>query len=390
MNVSPTQTRKSDLYDLANFAINNSLNGLRVNQKYVDQAINALTRRIQELRATEQLLVQWVRRDVRITDIQEKYNADHFKKINSTQAYAYTDSGTPDPHEYTVYTSNKLATMQGIPELLREQEKVRANINYLQQKLEELKNRKKEIEAKLSHKWVNQFNLEQDKISKRMTSELFILYLIHKSYRDNTVNEKGERAFTQDSKIINYLEKLHSKFITFAEKNPWVVSGKIELDLEDPGSDQNSDIFFEYIPKLRETGKNKNLYREVEKYSQEMRRNLNDPTISKNVSSKLERNDEPGESDSQAKATKSTSRFRKFYGTVVNIYSKYNLTNFFDASEKYFDRFVRRLHGDRPFCSKPPSEADKARDKAIEKEKEDEEKAIKEQKKLLRKEGLIK
>lgn len=356
MATNPIQPLKRELRDLTDVVENNSLNGLRTNQEYIARALTVLYRRLQDLRATEQLLVQWIRRDTTIAEVQEKYNADHFKKINPVQAYAYTYNSMPDPHEYTVYVTNKLETMPGIDELLREQEKVRANILYVQSQITQLENRKAEIDPLIDGRTIKQSDIVQDKISKIMTSEIFFLYEIHLAYRNNSVNSKGERAYTQDPKIIRLLDALQNKFIAFAERNDWVVSGKIVLDLEDPGSDENAAVFLELSKKIRLTGTNNRLYNRVQKYSEEMRRNLNDPTIGKNLSSLFERVDEPGIFDSQAISTQTLQNFWDLTNESLNWWSTNALATAGEAAERAFNKVINLLHGDKPFCT-PLSES---------------------------------
>lgn len=385
MAINPTQTRKTDLEILARLTENNSPEGLKAAQEYIDRALMTLERRLQDLRSDERLLVQWIRRDTTLAEVEEKYNSDHFKKINPTQGYAYTDSGV-DPHEYNVYTSNKLIRMEGIGQLLREQEKIRTNINYIQSHIDELKNRKEKINKILEQGSITNSDLSQYNISKITTSEIFILYELNQTYKKNALNIKNEEAYTQDPKIIRLLENLQMKFVAFAERNTWVTSGKIVLDLENPGSEENEEVLSNLINILRSTGTNENLYQEVRRYSQEMRRNINDPTISKDVSAKQTRRDEPNPEDSQAQETKTLAKFWNLTKEAAQWWSTHALATLGDAAEKNFNNFIRNLHGNKPFCDPPQeSEEEAARNSAETAKDEADEAGLEEQQKRMAK-----
>lgn len=378
MNLNPTETRKEDLKTIEKIITNNTLDGIRSVKEYYTQALMSLERRLMKLKASEAALNQRIYRDLEMAEIEAKYSADHFKKINPIQSYSFYDSGTPDPHERVTYTRNKLLYLSpNAIELIKEQNKIAYQIKDVQSRITSYSNELDKVNKQLEEKGApEQADLERDNIVKRQVADIYMLWELHSLYKANSRDFRGNEAYTEDAKIVNLLNKLSVKFTAFAERNPYVVNGDLVLDLTNPGSDANSTALLNFMSGLRSIGVNTKLPASITKYVEEMTKNINDPYISLRLSSKKTPKDEPSLEDSAARSTSSLSRFLDRTRGVANWWTTNALKSAAEAENRAFRKAISFLNGNRGYCNNPSKTAEEqAREAAINQQKAAEAKA---------------
>lgn len=367
MPLNPTETRKEELIELNNLVSENSLEGLRSAKDYISRALNALQMRLNTLRNTEMNILQKIYRFEDMATIESKYRADHFMKVDPIQSYQTIDTGTPDPHEYITYAKNKLLKKsEGFQNLMRERNKVGYLIRDVESQIKKLNDDLADVNDALSQtRSPSEADLEKDRITKRVIGEVYMLWEIHNIYKIMSRDASGKEGYTQNPKIVNTLEKLSVKFRAFAERNPYVLNGKLPLDLSYPGSDANGVAINSLIGSLRVVSKNQKTIDAVRKYSNEMLKNINDPYVSKRLSSKKVAKDEPTSDNSLANKTLTVSKFFDYTAPQAFWWTTFKEISQADAVVKGFKRFVSRLNGNTQYCDNPPkSDEEQARDDA--------------------------
>lgn len=82
-------------------------------------------------------------------------------------------------------------------------------------------------------------DLEKDTIQKSRLSNLSLLYQLSLSFHSLTVNNKGERKYSDDPAMPEILMKLKNTFWAHAQQFPEYIEGDKKLDFMDPGSEWN-------------------------------------------------------------------------------------------------------------------------------------------------------
>lgn len=353
----PKQTRKDDLVDLANFTRNNHPSGLRHVIDFSARASMALEERLNRLRSTERLLLQRIYKDKTLAEIFEKHSSDLFKNSESIQAMAKTNIGENERAEEIVYSENKLKEItEGLPDLIREQLRVSNMIKGVQRQLLILKIQKTRANQKLGQITgkISEEELERTKIAEQEISEIFGLYEIHTAYRalsaDLAQSDQLRRAYTQNNLIVERLKLLQINFEGLAERNSWVTSGQIELDFNDPGSDQNRNALNSLIENLRQVFSTSEIERNVKKYINSLFATMNNPRLSVRLSSKKDPTGLPPPDKSQMEKTEIMSKFIQWTQDANEWWTEFNQNSFIAAAEKNFYKFISRLNGNRSFC----------------------------------------
>lgn len=341
-----------DYEDLAKLVEGNNVAGLRAAQKFIPRQLYALQKRLAKYRNNETLLLQRIRRDLDLSQI-EGERADHFQKIKAMQEFDYYDSGFPDPHQRINYDRNKLLNLTtGIQDQISELDRYGHYIKSLQAKVKKLKEIQGKVNTALAAAGeIKQKDVEADKIAEREVYSVMLLYQIHEEFRVNTLNDKGERRYTQDPKTVKLLEELQLRFTAFAERNPWVLSGEITLNLLDPGAEENWRTLIGLLGKLRKITKLNKVETEVRKYVSSLTRNLNDNFISENIRRRQVSTNKPEEGNALAPQTRTIGRFLNFTNDV-NWWMSPNSYTFIEAVENAFKYRVSALYNGRPICGR--------------------------------------
>jgi len=365
-----TETTRRELSAINSVAQQNSLTGLRSSKEFANKTIIALERRLSELRSAEILFLQRIRRDLELSEIFDEnlHKADYFKTIDPIQAYANFDTGFPDPDERVTYARNKIERLSvGVQELNKEHDRISAQILDVDDRLTCMKAKLEAINVKLAAKGAaSEEDLERDRISKRMTAELFMLWQIHSEYRKASQTVDGKKGYTEMTKVIDQLQRLKQAFVAFAERNPWVLSGKLILDFTNPGSDLNKTSIEGLLGSVRGTTKNEKIENDVKKYVEEMTKNINDPYVSRRLTSRQVQTGAPEEDNSFLGQTSTFAKALAFTDKASQWWSTLGSPNFIAAATNKFNSVISALHGNRTFCdNRKGSEEDAARTEAM-------------------------
>lgn len=328
--------------------------GSQADIDFIPRVLRSLEDRLPVLKERESRLMAKLFRNLSFLEW-EGLKAGNLQKIVPVQEYV-SFVVDPDPDFLSTYAVNKLRRSHPyIVNLLKlrlkvshDIKEVNSAINRYQRRLE----RTKRIinEQKSSPK---KRDLKRDQIWNRAVSEILLLKGIHDQYKSRTRDPKGNEAYTEDAKVVNDLMKLQNKFVAFAERSPWVTSGRIVLDLSNPGSDTNGAELEGLLSSLKEIGYADKLDDVVDTYSTSLTKNINDPYVSKNLrrTEDLQLIPRPGDSLKQA-----TSNFANFLELTQNAdwYTNLSLKSQAEAVEKWFRGKVSKLYKNKPFCVAPP------------------------------------
>lgn len=352
----------SALVDLEKIAKNNSLIGLRAAKDYIPRTLRQLQQILSQLRSTETLLLQRVRRDKALTEMEEE-RADSYMRIKPIQQYEFFPRSSLDPHQFVIYNTNKIIReTEGIQEILKELDRVGNQIKATQSHINQWNQALELVNKKLLERGrVTEVDLEKDRIWQRSMAEITQLLNIYLEYVEKSLDINGNEAYTSDSKIVRELSALREKFIAFAERNSWVLSGELVLDFTNPGSDENGENIYLLLEKYRKAGLNSKVPKDLEKFSNELTATYNDMVKSAN----LKRNNSPSviaptEEDQFMMATKDLAHFLQLTSNGAKWTTALTLESFGKAAEKWFMKKTQWLHGKKPFCDQPAQSAEDA------------------------------
>lgn len=337
-----------------------TLSGLLAAQDYVKEQLRQYDNLLESLKAQEDEIIRKMHRNLTPLELEDQ-KAQKLMKENPVQEYDLIRQN-PDKDELVVYAKNKLWRLtKGVEDLLRERRKIIDNIKRVTAEINNLNKKQEEVNKELAEKnSPTGEDLERDRIWNRSVSEVLMLYHITEIYKGKSRNDKGEEAYTEDRKIVRELEILRSKFVAYAERNPWVVNGKITLDFSNPGADTNEGQLRCLLESLRRIGYNKKYEEKTLRYINEMDKNINNPYISKRLQRTEDQQLTPSLGDSLQGATKDFNKFIRFTIKGANWWTKLEL-KYNKAKEKSFKRQIRKLYGNRPFCDDdPPTDEEKA------------------------------
>lgn len=343
----------SELIAVKRLVEGNSLAGLRAALDFLPLAIAANQRRLNQLRSTEMLMLQKLRRELSMQEV-DGQRADIYMKVEPMQSFLQYDTGTPDPHEYIIYDVNKLTKLPiGIMELISQQKMIASEIKQLSAAIRDLNTELEKVNETIAAKKGTNVALKKDQIAQRTISELFLLYELHVLYRDNSRTATGAVGYTSDQKLVKVLETLQLKFNAFAERNPYVLNGSLKLDLVNPGSDENGTALTNLLDKLRKTsnpGETGILDAKIKKYADNLVKNINDPDMSVGIQRRTESKDIPEVSDALNSKTATTSKMIQFTQEAAKWWTVFDGKKFTDKATEAFKQRVKAVYGGLPFC----------------------------------------
>jgi hypothetical protein len=213
----------------------NSLAGLRAAQQSIPRMINAHTRRLNQLRSTETLMLQKMRRELTLLQVDGE-RADKYMKIDPMQSFQSYQSGDPDPHEFVIYDMNKIKLLPiGIQEMISTQKSMSSEIRQLIAQIRDLNTKLDEVNAAIAAKTGMDAAITKDEIAERTVSQLFALWEVYSVYKSYSRDAAGKEAYSSDNQIVSLLEKLQVLFRAYGEQNPYVLDGLLILDSSIPG-----------------------------------------------------------------------------------------------------------------------------------------------------------
>jgi len=362
----------SELTAVLRMVEGNSLTGLRAAKDFLPTAIAANQRRLNQLRSTESLMLQKLRRELSMQEI-DGQRADIYMKVEPMQSFLQYDTGTPDPHTYIIYDVDKLQKLTvGMQTLISGQKAIASEIKGLVASIRDLNNTLESVNKMIAAKGT-EAAMEKDRIAERSIAELFALYEIYTQYRDNSQDADGNVGYTSDQKLVKVLEVLQIRFSAIAERNPYVLNGSLVLDTVNPGSAVNGVVLTELIEKLRQTANpgNKGIVdKRIQKYADSLVKNINDKDISVGINRRTESKDSPDPEDALKDKTATTSKMVQFTQKAAKWWTKFDGKKFSDKATEAFKWRVKAVYGGLPFCGEPEKSAEeKERDAAQAKQK---------------------
>ena len=356
---SLVQTTTRDLEDLINVPKSARLDRLRATISQSKRRLVALQTELSNLKSAELLAIQKMNRYVKLKEIEQFYPADRFMLNEPKQAVKPLESAsTPDPDARINWTRNRL--LKGLESL--EAERNRIGVEILQISQEIIKQRQALSDAQKELSSSSDTSLAEDSIAKRNYSELYMLYEIHKKYREISTNSDGVRKYNSDSPIIKLRQRLSAMFNAYADRNPFVKSGDLVLDKKDPGSDENERMLTNMLDRCfsvlgNQTGVVLNDEKR-QKYSNQMVSNLNDMFISQHIARQDDSKNIPVAGKALKNETQSPSKLVSFVNEVVTtvqkgvkIYMSWDQTSATNAIQSWFQEQISGLNQGIPLCS---------------------------------------
>jgi len=340
------------------------LDVIRAEMNAAKRKIFNLQNELSNLRTAELAVQQALNRYHKMSDLEKFYVSDRYQAKDPLQSISPHQNYGPDPDSRIVLTRNQLS--KGLEQYEAEKNRIESEIKRVQLELAKEKNileaHQKEVDA--MGKDADKF-LTTDGISKRQFTETFMLYQISAKYRAITTNDAGERRYTSDTGFLRQCDRLINMFRAYTERNPFVINGDLILELDDPGSDKNVEALGLFLDRLRVVWSNPEFdsYSETaQKYISQMKSNLQDDFIGKNVQSFEDYTRVPATKDSFREATKNA---QSSVNNLINSIPRVQSTIVWDSTSRAaailsnFNSFISGLYK-MPFCSaKEESETDK-------------------------------
>ena len=356
---SLVQTTTRELLDLTNVPKSARLDRLRATINQAKRKLVVFQRELTNLKSAELLVIQKMNRYEKLEDIEKYYPSDRFM-VNEPKPgiKPVEDYGFPDPDPRINWTRNRL--LEGLAPLEAERNRIANEIKSVSQQI--MKEREALTQAQKELGSESDVALSKDAIAKRTYSELYMLYEIHRKYREITTNSDGSRRYNSDTTIVKFQQELSTKFKAYAERNAYVVNGDMVLNYDDPGSDENEKTLLNMINRcfsVLGNQTNVNLNDEPrQKNTNRMIGSMNDPFISNQV---LRQDDakKPEPDKALKNNTETTSKLVSFVNKVVDqgglkINMNWDQTSAFNAFNTWFEKQVTGLNQGMPLCSPSP------------------------------------
>jgi len=360
------QTTTRDLEDLINVPKSARLDRLRAIISQSKRRLVALQTELSNLKSAELFVLQKMNRYVKLKHLEQFYPADRFMLNGFRQAMKPLETNTPDDNSEINQTRNQL--LKGLEPLEAERNRIAADI--LQVSTEIIKHRQALSDAQNMLKTGSDVSLAKDAIAKREFSEIYMLYEVHKKYRELSTDERGNRLYNSDGSTIASMNRLKDQFKELAGRNPFVTSKQLILDYSDPGSDENEKSLMNMLDRTftvlgNQSGVSLN-DEKLQKYSSQMVSNMNDPYKSQSISRQKDVKSAPPEDKALKNETKSPSKLVSFVNKVVTtpqkgvkIYMSWDQTSASNAVQSWFERKVSGLNQGIPICQKDSSASEK-------------------------------
>ena len=341
---------------------NNNLNGLQAAQDSIPRILDSLQRRLVQLRTAEALLLQRIRRDLKLT-VATQNSLDANTTSLPLQSYENPNRNVGEPSEDFMHATNKMQrAADGIIYLIQEHNKVSSELKEIQAEIKRYNDLLDQINKKLGSSKIKGAELDQDKIAQSMVVGLMGLFEMSKQYGIYTTKSAEDRGYTENVKIVNVLNKLQTNFQALAEVNPWVLDGTVVLNYTDPGDPANIESLGKAIDNIRgSVAIPDKVAEEVRKYGAEIEKHLNDPVTSKFI--KRDPIPTPDPKTAMSVLTNGVDNFWKFSKSVTWWSGLLHKTDKAARTSRFYE-LVSGLHNKLPICGKTPSQEAQNKDKA--------------------------
>jgi hypothetical protein len=356
----------SELTYVQKLVTGNNLTGLRTAKDFIPKAIASFQRRLDQLRSTELLMLQKLRRELTMQQV-DGIRADFYMKDAPMQSFLKYDPDISDPHEYLVYDLNKMKNLPvGIQEMITTQKTMATEIKELIAAIRDLNDQLEDVNNLIAAKNGADVAMVKDQIAQRNIAEAYALYELYLLFKKNTRAVDGTEGYTCDQKIIRMLEMIQQKFMSFAERNPFVMNGSVVLDLVNPGNDANGTALTALIENLRKSTDPIDAMvvdAKVQKYIDDLTKNINNPNIAKDVIRRTTSLNTPAPTDAMSSKTASAPSMVQYTQKAVNWWTQWDGKNFAEKATEWFRWRVSGLYGGMPFCdstSQSPEQSQRA------------------------------
>jgi hypothetical protein len=261
------------------------LDGIRAEMGRAKISIVNLQNMLMNLKATQLLIQQRMNRSTTLEYVNDHYSFDKYQTNDHIQGMdpIVNYGGEPDSRINATRNQLKKGNETYEADLVRVGNQIAAVSQEIKKQQEVLKKCQERMDVIGKEA---QMYITKDGISKRQYTEVYMLYQIHLKFKYITQNEEGITAYSPNNMYIKPTTKLMDQFRFYAERNPFVTSGELVLELDNPGSDFNETSLLKFLDRLRVVMGNKDFEKydqDTKKYTEQMLTNVMHPFISQNL-----------------------------------------------------------------------------------------------------------
>jgi hypothetical protein len=261
------------------------LDGIRAEMNRAKMSIVNLQNMLMNLKATQLLVQQRMNRSATLEYVEDHYSYDKYQTNEHIQGMGPVVNYGGEPDSRINATRNQLK--KDLENYEAELVRVGNQINVVSQEIKKQQEVLKKCQEKMTVIGKDaQMYITKDGISKRQYTEVYMLYQIHLKFKYITQDEGGKTAFSPNSQYLRPTTKLIDQFRFYAERNPFVASGELVLELDNPGSDFNKESLLKFLERLRKVMGNSDFNKydqDTKKYTEQMLTNVMHPFISQNL-----------------------------------------------------------------------------------------------------------
>lgn len=266
------------------------LDNIRARLCAAKRSIVNLQDALMNLKATQLLIQQKMNRSIKMEEVALHYSFDKYQKNDHLQGISPVVNYGGDPDARINSTRNQL--LKGNEYYTADLNRIGDKIALITQQLKEQQEILKQCQSQIIAMGKDaQIYITKDGISKRQYTEVYMLYQIHLKYKYESENYVGSVAFSSDPLYFKMATKMRNQFRFYAERNPFVQSGDLILELDNPGSNFNARSLEFFLDRLRIVMGNNEFTKydsETKKYTEQMLTNVMHPFISKNLQRTVE------------------------------------------------------------------------------------------------------
>jgi len=361
-----------ELLDAINVPRNLRLGRYKTDSEYAKRMIVSLQSDLANLNSALNLVLQKMNINQKFQDIKLHYSVSRFQTIDFLQAIRPLQAGSkPDPDPRIAWAMEQLANpkddiTKSLNALISERDRIGNEIISVSTQIKQFETSLEEIQKNLDPKTNGGVDLsaqmEKDSIAKRLYAEVYMLYEVAYSYWTLTHDENGARKYNADAITLNKLQKASTMFQAYSERNPYVLSGDITLDKDDPGSDDNLKKIGALLERARQVctiPESQKLDPKMEKYSSLLRAHINDSYTSKEVIKAIESIRNPPIENkfdtvtaTPAKTIKQTNA--KIVLKALQTVMSWTGDSQAQAATTWFKKFVSGVNQGLPYCTPTP------------------------------------
>jgi hypothetical protein len=330
------------------------LDNVRARMNSAKRSIVNLQNVLMNLKSTQLLIQQRMNRSIKMEEVARHYSFDKYQNNDYLQGISPVTNYGGDPDARINFTRNQL--LKGQEYYITDLNRVGTKIAQITQQLKAQQEILKQCQSQLVAMGKDsQIYITKDGISKRQYTEVYMLYQIHQKYKYANENYVGTTAFSSDPLYFKMATKMRDQFRFYAERNPFVQSGDLVLDLNNPGSDFNAHSLGLFLDRLREVMGNSAFTKydaDTKKYTEQMLTNVMHPFISQNLQRSVENIRVPDATSALRYSVDTPSRAVNKMIRAVNVASTltWDSSTYIGAALSNFSSQISGLYN-MPMCS---------------------------------------